>query len=107
MAFSSFYFEQNAEKLITKKEDVIKYDHLYYYCNNHRTIKKSEKLDKNGNKMKINLCDSKIKYDKLTNKYIFCKDHTDDCNNIEKAQITSIAEVNKEIKNYENYIQKH
>ena len=70
-------FQDKKFYLITKNDDAKQYNNLYYYCNNHRTTKLSDQVDKNGNKTRINICDSKIKYEKDTNRYIFCQDHSD------------------------------
>ena len=96
-------FQDKKFYLITKNDDVKQYNNLYYYCNNHRTTKLSDQVDKNGNKTRINICDSKIKYEKDTNRYIFCQDHSDQCNELDNAKITNIVEIEKEISNYQNF----
>ena len=80
---------------MTKNSDVLKYNDLYYYCNNHRSTKLSEKLDTNGNKLRISiLWNSKIKCQKDIDKYIICEDHSEDCDNLERVvKITNIMEV--------------
>ena len=88
---------------MTKNSDVLKYNDLYYYCNNHRTTKLSEKLDNKGNKLRISICNSKIKYERDIDKYIFCEDHSEECDNLERAKITNIIEVKTGINNYENF----
>ena len=101
--FKNLIFQEKKFYLITKKDDISKYNNLYYYCSNHRTTKTSEKLDLEGHKERINICDSKIKYEKDTNRYIFCEDHSERCNEIDKAKITNIIQVEKEINNYQNF----
>ena len=101
--FKNLLFQDKKYYLITKKDDISKYNNLYYYCNNHRTTKTSEKLDAKGHKERINICDSKIKYEKDTNRYIFCQDHSVQCNELDKAKITNIVKVEKEISNYQNF----
>ena len=76
---------------MTKNSDILKYTKL------------SENLDINGNKLRISICDSKIRYEKDTDRYIFCKDHSEECNKLDKAKITNIIEVKTEINNYEEY----
>ena len=54
-------FKDKQYYLIKRKDDISKYNTLYYYCNNHRTIKTREKLDAEGHKVRNNICNSKIK----------------------------------------------
>jgi hypothetical protein len=66
-------FQDKKFYLITKNDDAKQYNNLYYYCNNHRTTKLSDQVDKNGNKTRINICDSKIKYEKVLTDIFFLR----------------------------------
>ena len=101
--YKHLLFQGKKYYLMTKNSDVLKYNDLYYYCNNHRTTKLSEKLDNKGNKLRISICNSKIKYERDIDKYIFCEDHSEECDNLERAKITNIMEVKTGINNYENF----
>ena len=101
--FKNLIFQDKKFYLITKKDEILKYNNSYYYCNNHRTTKTSEKLDKDGHKERINIYNSKIKYEKDKDRYIFYQDHSEQCNEIDKAKITNIVQVEKGITNYQNF----
>ena len=70
---------------------------------NHRTTKTSEKLDKKGFKLRINICNSRIRYDKKNDDYILLEDNTDTCNSLVKESPTNILEINHEISNYQEF----
>ena len=56
--YKHLLFQDKKYYLMTKNSDVLKYNDLYYYCNNHRTTKLSEKLDSNSNKLRNSICNS-------------------------------------------------
>ena len=62
--------------LSTKKDELEMNRDLYYYCINHRTTKTSDKIDAKGNKKRINICDSRIHYNKNRDVYLFLQDHS-------------------------------
>ena len=89
--------------LSTKKEELEKNRDMYYYCVNHGTTKTSEKIDNKGNKKRINICDSRIHYNKNRDVYLFLQDHSKECDNLVKEIPTNFLEINKEISNYQEF----
>ena len=72
-------------------------------CLNHRTTKTSDKIDAKGNKKRINICDSRIHYNKNRDVYLFLQDHSKECDNLVKEIPTNFLEINKEISNYQEF----
>ena len=112
-----FYINSNTQKiyyrklefsgkkfyLSTKKDELEMNRDLYYYCINHRTTKTSDKIDAKGNKKRINICDSRIHYNKNRDVYLFLQDHSKECDNLVKEIPTNFLEINKEISNYQEF----
>ena len=83
--------------MYTKKSDIIKYKRVYYYCKNHRTSKYSDKIDTKGNKIRVNICDAKIKYEIEDNKYSYFGKHSEECEKTFNTQVINYAEIKEEI----------
>ena len=89
--------------LMTKKNDISKYNNLYYYCLNHRTTKNSEIYTSKNIKKKISICNAKILYEKNTKNYYFMKNHSDECLKKLIQKYENYKEINLEINNYQNF----
>ena len=101
--FKNIEFQGKKFLIFTKKADILKYYRIYYYCKNHRTSKTSEKLDDKGNKVRINLCNAKIKYEITPKKYSMIGNHSEECENLSNSLVTNYAEIKVEINNYQNF----
>ena len=66
--------------------DIQKYENLYYYCIHHRTTKNSTKEDEKGKKKRISICNAKIKFNKVRNIYIYCEEHSKECEDLTKEK---------------------
>ena len=101
--FKNIEFQGKKFLIFTKKADILKYYRIYYYCKNHRMSKTSEKLDDKGNKVRINLCNAKIKYEITSKKYSMIGNHSEECENLSNSLVTNYAEIKVEINNYQNF----
>ena len=101
MYYRKLKFQEKKYTLFTKKEDIENYNNLYYYCVNHRTTKTSKEEDNNGFKKRICICNSKIKYDKSNQKYIYCQGHSEECNNLVKEKFMNFKDIECEINNFD------
>ena len=91
-----------------------KCDNIYFYCNNHRTNKNSEKIKEKGTLKRFSICNSRIIYNKNYKEFYTDLGHFSLCKyeKIEKYQ--NIGEINGEILNYKqmketllNYLNSH
>ena len=62
--YRKLIFQGKKFTLFTKKDDIQNYNNLYYYCCNHRTTKTSKLDNDKGHKIRIYICNAKIKYEK-------------------------------------------
>ena len=53
--FRNIEFQEKKFLAFTKNKDISKYKRVYYYCKNHRTTKGSDKIDKKGKKVRLNM----------------------------------------------------
>ena len=53
--------------------------------------------------MRLNICNAKIKYDIMKNKYSYFWSHSEICENLFRTLEINYAEVKKEIDNYDYY----
>jgi len=72
MYYKKLKFQEKKFTLFTKKRDIENCNNLYYYCVNHRTTKTSKEEDNKGFKKNVRICNSKIRYDKSNQTYIYC-----------------------------------
>lgn len=89
--------------LSTKIKDIETRRNLYYYCVNHRTTKTSESITEKGIKKRINICNAKIKYDKILNIYSLIEKHSEECEDLKKELPINYLEIKEEISNYQNF----
>ena len=54
---------------MTNKKDIELYDNIYYYCNNHRTLKNSNEINSKNNPKRVGFCNARIIYNKEKDKY--------------------------------------
>ena len=49
--------------IFSKNNEINKYNRVFYFCKYHRTTKGSDKIDRKGNKLRINIYNARIKYE--------------------------------------------
>ena len=88
---------------MTKNKEGQKKEYIIYYCNKHFTTIDSDKISKNGKKLKVAKCNSRIYYFKEREEYIMDWLHSDFCNNIVKEKYENKADIETELNNYKEF----
>ena len=99
---------------MTKLKDVDIVEKVYYYCNNHRTLKDSNELTSKGLRKRVSLCNARIIYIKSKKEFYTDWDHSSYCNKEKIPLYENIGDINIEIDNYKklkkaliNYLNSH
>ena len=88
---------------MTKNKEGKKNDYIIYYCNKQFTTIDSNKLSKEGNKLKVAKCFSRIYYFKEKEEYIMDWLHSDFCNKKINELYENKAEIEAEVNNYKEF----
>ena len=79
---------------MTKSSKISETNEITYYCTLHRTIKNSQEYYDNNKKKKINLCDSKIIYNKNIDKFYLANNHSLKCEEFMKQKFENNKDIN-------------
>ena len=101
--FRNIEFQGKKFLIFSKNDEINKYNRVFYYCKYHRTTKGSDKIDKKGNKLRINICNARIKYEIIQNKYSISGNHSKECENLNRTLEINYAEVKKELDSYDEF----
>ena len=88
---------------MTKNKKAFNSEYVIYYCHFHRTLIKSTKLSKNGEKKRHNKCNSCVFYYKYSKKYICDWPHSTFCDKSNLPQYENLGDIAKEIDKYDDF----
>ena len=88
---------------MTRKDKAEIYPYIIYYCNLHNTTINSTLVDKNGKKIKIPKCNSRVYYEKNTESFYLETNHSLFCENRKKQNYQNLADINAEVSNYQQF----
>ena len=103
--FRNIEFQGKKFLIFSKNEEINKYKRVFYYCKYHRTTKGSDKIDKKGNKLRVNICNARIKYEITQNKYSISGNHSEECENLNRTLEINYADVKKELDSYDEFME--
>ena len=98
--YSKFSFLGKPFYQMTRKDKAKDYKIIIYYCNLHNTTIDN---NKQGKKVKIRKCNSRIYYDKNLKEYYLETEHSNFCENRNKQNYQNLEDINKEVKNYKHF----
>ena len=78
---------------------------ISYFCSLHRTTKGNEKINEKE-KIRSSMCNARIVYIKLENKYYMDWEHSEYCQKINARPVDNtenLYDINKEVKNYKSF----